>query len=1511
MDALKRDFIKKFLKISFGVLVLLFSLQVAALIVLQFPAVQTLLAHKVVSSVSDNINGKISVGKVYLVLFNRLIVSDVSIVSTDRTPLLDSLKTNYGQSDTLVACRKLSVTLDPVDLLKLKFKLNTVTVKDGVFNLQDEQNRMTNLDRIFKLEKNSPKDTTKKSSLNLLANAVRVENFRFTLNTPNRADDRGDSIINFSNLNVRDIYVNISDVHLKGDTLFACVNNVTARDKSGFRIKSLSGNVRVTGKETLISDLHLEDAYSQINASYYYMKYQSPKDFSEFTQKIVLGIGLKDAFLNFKTIGRITPSMYGSSLAFYINGEAGGTVRNLRSNQLVLTSVSGLTYLDFSARVMGLPDVSRTMAVAEIKKSSTTCGDLADIIASIDNTPRNKFIANLSPFVRYRFTGNLMGLLDDFVADGKIVSQVGTLDLDLLFRNESGVGSRFDGTLVADNVDMGRILSNKLLGEVSLKADVNALFKRGGKGMDVSIDSVRVSKLGFNNYDYSQIYATGKYTDKNFNGSIICHDPNLDFIFQGLFSFGKKAWNIYDFQAYVPYANLAALNLDKRYNVSELSFSTTAKLTQMSGNYFNGKASIKNAHYKNSTGDYSIGTVTLQALQSNNIYTTSLSAPFGKLLYSGPAPMNTFVKKLADLAVVSNTDNFFDRDKKANYNNGNYRLSLETFNTMDICQAIMPGLYIMDSTNLKINIDRNNNLDVSANSGRLAYNANYLKNFRLNLTAGEDKPSAADFFSENIRIAGMRLDSSKANISALHNEIDASFKFKNDSTDNNGADILSHISLKPGKRSRIDILDGSGVNLEGERWAFLPASVEFSDSTINVSNFSIKNGLQEFSMNGNVSKYEPDTLNFGLKDFDIAIFNLFLQTSFDFRGLFSGNGVISDLYRSPKVFFDITGDSVYVYRNEVGKLKMMSKWNDLDKQLNLFVKSNLKGKPNFVASGFYKPDSTYLNLNASLDDLSVCYFEPFLSDLISKSKGVLSGELNLSGPLNQLSLTGENCRFKDFGFTLNFTQVPYRLEGPVELNERGIFFKNLPIYDNFRGKGTVNGALTYNYFRDLALNVNVKFTDMQCLSTSERDNEYFYGSAFATGSIDIKGPLEKIGMDINVVSNANTAIHIPLSSSANAYQTNLLTFVEPKVWIDPYDTLGFNKRSTKNPTQLDVNLRANLTPQADIMIEINKSVGDVIKANGNGLINMAISPSKDIFDIYGDYHVNAGSYKFVLAGFAAKDFTLLPGGTINFNGDIDNTTLNLDAVYKTKASINTLIADTSSVSTRRNVDCIISMQGKMMNPELNFTIDIPDLDPTTKIRVESALNTQGKIQKQFMALLVSGGFIPDEQSGIANNSSILYSNASEILSNQINMIFQQLGIPLDLGLNYQPGDRGTNIFDVAVSTQLFNNRVEINGNIGNDPYGNSSRDVIGNIDVEVKLDNSGNMRLNFFSHAEDQYSTYNDNNNSQRSGVGIVYQKEFNTFKSLLKGKSKAEKAYQKQEKEKRKQAKAAAKEAQ
>jgi hypothetical protein len=129
---------------------------------------------------------------------------------------------------------------------------------------------------------------------------------------------------------------------------------------------------------------------------------------------------------------------------------------------------------------------------------------------------------------------------------------------------------------------------------------------------------------------------------------------------------------------------------------------------------------------------------------------------------------------------------------------------------------------------------------------------------------------------------------------------------------------------------------------------------------------------------------------------------------------------------------------------------------------------------------------------------------------------------------------------------------------------------------------------------------------------------------------------------------------------------------------------------------------------------------------------------------------------------------------------------------------------------------------------------------------------------------------------------MLYSNMTGIMAGQLNIIFQKLNIPLDLGLNYQQNASGNNLFDVALSTQLFNNRVVVNGAIGNRRLlGTTTDEVAGDLDIGIKLDKAGTVRLNLFSHSADQYTSFLDN--SQRNGVGVAYQREFNTFEQFFR----------------------------
>jgi hypothetical protein len=449
----------------------------------------------------------------------------------------------------------------------------------------------------------------------------------------------------------------------------------------------------------------------------------------------------------------------------------------------------------------------------------------------------------------------------------------------------------------------------------------------------------------------------------------------------------------------------------------------------------------------------------------------------------------------------------------------------------------------------------------------------------------------------------------------------------------------------------------------------------------------------------------------------------------------------------------------------------------------------------------------------------------------------------------------------------------------------GVYFDDIRIADRRSGTGSVTGSINFDHFRDISFDTRIKVNDMECADLSEEQADAFYGNLSATGNVSITGPVNSILMSVDAVTSRPGQIHIPLTNlTSGTGSTNLLKFTEPETvtYIDPYETM-MTRLKTKESSQSDFTfkLKVNASPLVDAFVEIDKASGNVLSGRGSGTIDLEVG--SDLFNINGDYTLSGGSYKFVAAGIASRDFEIQDGSSIRFNGDIMESTLDINALYKTKTSLSTLSSDTTSVRNRRAVDCGIHITDKLSNPRLGFSIDIPDLDPTIKSRVESALSTEDKVQKQFLALIITNNFLPDEQSGIVNNSSMLYSTATEIMANQLNSIFQKLDIPLDLGMKYQPNERGNDIFDVAVSTQLFNNRVVVNGNIGNKQQTSSSsqNDVVGDLDIEIKIDRSGALRLNIFSHSADQYTNFLDN--SQRNGVGLTYQTEFSSFGKFLR----------------------------
>jgi hypothetical protein len=153
----------------------------------------------------------------------------------------------------------------------------------------------------------------------------------------------------------------------------------------------------------------------------------------------------------------------------------------------------------------------------------------------------------------------------------------------------------------------------------------------------------------------------------------------------------------------------------------------------------------------------------------------------------------------------------------------------------------------------------------------------------------------------------------------------------------------------------------------------------------------------------------------------------------------------------------------------------------------------------------------------------------------------------------------------------------------------------------------------------------------------------------------------------------------------------------------------------------------------------------------------------------------------------------------------------------------------------------------------------------------------------MISLLVLGTFSFNNAANVGLNTAY-YS----VLTNQLSSMLSRISDDFDIGVNYKPGDQITQEeFDVALSTQLFDDRLTIDGNFGMtyDRSQQSASNIVGDVDIGYKLTEDGQWVLKVFNHSNvNSYYNYNnyDKVSPYTQGVGIAFRKEFNKFAELF-----------------------------
>lgn len=1486
--------LKKFFHIVKIVLVTVAVLIGAAFIMIQSPRVQTAAARFVSAKLRESVDADIRIGKIHLRPFNTLVIEDLLILDTSPALPPETMEgvtpvDTFFRAGSIIAGFSLDGLLTGNGL-----KVSMAKVRDAQMNLVIEGEESVNLSRIFGL-KHSENDTVPAYEGELFSvKDVRVENMGFRMlnyspdakipegtylsaRTPDgRREQAG---IDWTDMEITDIFCKGRNLRMKGGIMTGKVTEMSFRERSGFNCRCLSAEARVGDGKAIVSDISLKDDFSNLHVPLYMMSFDSVEDFSDYINRVKMDGVVDESYLDFRTLTFFAPSLRDTELKTRVSGSMSGPVRDMNFRNIRARLADGSFAGTLNGRLSGVPDVENMTMDATLTHCMFSSSGV-DALVNAWTDERIDF-RKFARGCRFMMNCRVDGKLNDMRVRPEISSLIGSLDADIKFSDlvTEGRPIFMDAVLRTKDLDAGKIAGIDALRQCSLETGVRMRLPDGkGTELQMEIDSLKISRMNFMGYDYGRIAAAGELTENAFDGKIVCNDPNLNFLFQGTFALSGNTNNsLYKFYANVGHADLHAMKLDRR-RISRLRFRTGANFVRTGGQDLIGKIEIGGLVLENASGIHEIGDAELTSITKDEIYRIKFSSGFLDALYSGTGSPGEFLSDLQDITTRRDLP-MLSGGVSGEWEGRTYEIGMNFHDSRDLLSFLVPGFYIADSTSVRMDISADGRMSAGISSPRIAFNNSYLRNFHAEFNNGDDNLTGSAG-SDLIKIGELAtLENSMLKMYADNNRFGVGFRYDNGEDSGNSGELyaLGELGKVAGGAGLSLRLLPSVVNLNSRRWSIHEAIFGISGNGAEIRSFELTSDEQRLSVSGGVSKTSTDTLTVELNRFDIGIINPLVTPNPGLSGKMTGTAMLTSPLNDKSILFNAVCDSTFIAGEEVGILTARCGWDKTFNRFDIDLKNDIGGRSTVTADVRYTPSSRGIEAGIALDGLNIGYARPYVSEIFNRFEGELYGRISVDGPITSPEISSENMRIDEGVLSLAFTNVPYQVSGPVHLDSEGAHFDGVSVTDRFGSGGSVNGAILFGGFENPAIELSADIRGMECLDTTPSLNPDFYGHLFASGSLRISGPFSAMTLDIDAVTEKTGSLHIPIPNTSVAGGTDLLRFKEDgkTVWIDPYEEMiGRLKKQAGEAGDFSLNLRVGATPGVTAFVEIDRESGNMLSANGSGLIELGMKGED--FSINGNYSINSGNYKFVALGLAARDFQIKEGSSIRFNGDIMESSLSIDAVYKTKASLSTLIADTSAVSTRRTVECGIRLSDKLKNPRLGFSINVPDIDPTVKSKVESALSTDDKIQKQFLSLIISNSFIPDEQSGIVNNSTLLYSNVSEVMANQLNNILQKLDIPVDLGLNYQPNSKGNDVFDVAVSTQLFNNRVVVNGNIGNRQYksGGSTNDVVGDIDIEIKLNRSGTLRLNLFSHSADQYTNYLDN--SQRNGLGLGCQMEFN-----------------------------------
>lgn len=1336
-----------------------------------------------------------------------------------------------------------------------------------------------------------------------------------------RETERG-PLAHFDGLHIlfNGINAHLNNSTFTGDTVFARLQ-LNAKERSGLEIKNLSADLKMTPQGMSFANLDLQTNKSRLR-NYFAMSYNDMSELGGFIHKVKMAASFDDSYVDSDDIAFFAPGLRDWKKQISLKGKIRGTVDDLVGRDLVLQAGNN-TLLNGDITLTGLPDIQQTFIDFKANEFRTVYADAVQIAPSL----RTIRTPELSKLQYVKFAGSFTGFINDFVTYGTIQTNIGTIRSDLNMKLPAGQDPVYSGSIATDNFRLGEFLGDKNIGLVSLTGTVK------GKGFseksrNTLIDG-KIQYAEYKNYRYNNITVKGRLDKKLFDGAASIKDENLVLDLTGLIDF-NSATPRFNLLADVERAYLRNLNLVKD------SIDFRGKLN------FN----FTSSNIDNFLGEARITDATIERnglrLPFDSLIVTSTQTADGKMLNAESNEFTANVRGDYNLSELPDAFTYFLSRYYPAYIkapsklplNQDIRFDIYTYYVDEYAKILAPGLTGFDNSHFEGNLNLGRNeLQFTAAVPQLNVSGYHFDQVDVAATGNYDSlvitgKTRQVRINDSLRIPdasfsiAARNDSSRVTI---HAGATAATERAN----------LNALVLTYNDGVKIDI-DKSSFTINSKLWTIDEGGeLIFRKNNPAQGDLVLSEGEQKIVLQTRPSDIgDWSDLLVGLSNVNLNDVAPFFLPNNRLEGLLSGNLLVED----PGGHLRITSDDISTRylrmdNDSIGELKATVMYDNKDKELK--VEGSTVNQESFLGYTIdlflgdpEKAKKNSIALKARTFPIKV--LERFLGVLFSDIQGYLTGDIDITGPFNNLGVTGKG-RLKDAGLRVNFTQCFYKIKDTdIALTKEKIDLDGLVLIDTVtRNPIYITGGIDHESFRNMFFNLDVSTRKpgtrgdqfnkpVQLLKTTYNDNKQFYGDVKGTGVLQLFGYQSDMVMTINANASESDSSYITLPPSSSR-ETGIADFLIERKYGREMNEQDISKNATN--IVYDVEVTAN--PMVTVKVVLDELTGDEIKGKGSGTLNIR-SGTVEPLTLRGRFDIEEGDYLFTFQSFFKKPFDIRKGSQnyIEWNGDPYDANIRFEAMYTADrvsfAPLASSLNLTSNITNARgDVYVVATLTDKLFKPQINFALDFPSnsvakTDPELGLLVQQMQRNLNEINRQVTYLIVFNSFAPSELSGDVTGPNLGVSTISGmllgVLSDQLNKLFGNLLKSDKYNINFNTSFYNRNLVDASntalnlssnvnfsIGRSFFNNRFIISTGVGFDaPLSNQSGQnnlqqnimLLPDVTMEWLINPSGTIRATFFYRQNADYLSTSSNastTKATRTGASLSYRKDFDRLGDLFR----------------------------